>query len=59
VDGRNQRKELIRPGLAWHYKKYSSDQILADLEILARRKWIGFWLDAHAIPPWEYLRSKK
>jgi len=32
VDGKNLCEELVAAGLAWHYKKYSSDQNLADLE---------------------------
>ena len=31
VNGQNLCEELVGAGLAWHYKKYSSDQKLADL----------------------------
>ena len=59
VDGKNLCEELVRAGLAWHYKKYSSDQSLADLEILARQSRAGIWSDPHAMPPWEYRRRKR
>lgn len=34
-------RELIRRGLAWHYKGYSDDQRLADDEKVARSKKLG------------------
>jgi endonuclease YncB( thermonuclease family) len=53
VDGKNLCEELVINGLAWHYKRYSSDQKLADLENRARKGRVGLWSDPHAIPPWE------
>jgi endonuclease YncB( thermonuclease family) len=37
IDGKNLCEELVKNGLAWHYKKYSSDRELAELEIQARK----------------------
>lgn len=34
-------EELLRSGLAWHYKKYSSDQRLSDMEKEAMQKKVG------------------
>jgi micrococcal nuclease len=59
VDGKNLCEELVRVGLAWHYKKYSSDKSLSDMEFLARRNRVGLWSDPHAMPPWEYRRRKR
>jgi micrococcal nuclease len=59
VDGRNLCEELVRAGLAWHYKKYSSDRNLADLEIRARKGRVGLWSDPRAIAPWDYRRLKR
>jgi len=58
VDGKNLNEVLVKVGLAWHYKKYSSDQSLADLEIKARQGRVGLWSDPDPIPPWQYRRSK-
>jgi micrococcal nuclease len=52
-DGRDISAEMIRAGMAWHYKQYSADKTLAHLEILARQKHIGLWQDPHPIAPWE------
>lgn len=57
VDGKNLCEELVRNGLAWHYKKYSSDQSLSDLETQARKGRVGLWRDPHALAPWEYRRK--
>jgi endonuclease YncB( thermonuclease family) len=56
VNGKNLCEELVRNGLAWHYKKYSSDQSLADLKTQARKGRVGLWADPHAVPPWEFRR---
>ncbi|MFN8297265.1 MAG: thermonuclease family protein [Chitinophagales bacterium] len=52
-DGRECGEELIKAGLAWHFKKYSTEKKLADLEIEARDKKIGIWSDPRPIAPWE------
>lgn len=46
--------ELVRAGLAWHYKAYSRDTALAALEAEARAQKRGLWADANPIPPWDY-----
>ena len=48
--------ELIKAGLAWHYKRYSSDPVLAKAEEQARRQKLGLWSMPNPIPPWEYRR---
>jgi micrococcal nuclease len=59
VDGQNLCEELVGAGLAWHYKKYSSDQKLADLEARARKGRVGLWSDQGAVAPWEYRRRNR
>lgn len=50
----NLNKALIEAGLAWHYKKYSSDPIYGQLETISRLKKIGLWQDPNPIAPWEW-----
>lgn len=52
ADGRNVNKELVKNGLAWHFKKYSADTIYAALEITAREAAAGLWSDTDPIAPW-------
>ena len=56
--GQNVNKELVKAGLAWHFKKYSMDQEYAQLEIQARAAKIGLWKDSHPVPPWEWRHHK-
>lgn len=51
-DGRILNKEIIKNGLAWHYKKYSDSKEYAELENQAREAKIGLWIDPDPIAPW-------
>lgn len=44
--------EMIKAGLAWHYKKYNSDLDLANLEQEAKQLKKGLWMDVNPMPPW-------
>lgn len=56
--------EQINLGMAWHYKKYASDQpkedreTYAQAELAARTKTIGIWKDKNPTPPWEFRIQK-
>ncbi|TMI65788.1 MAG: nuclease [Bacteroidetes bacterium] len=52
--GQNLNKELIKAGLAWHFKKYSNDSSYAELENKARQSKIGLWADSSPTPPWDW-----
>jgi|WetSurMetagenome_2_1015567.scaffolds.fasta_scaffold00376_12 micrococcal nuclease len=52
-DGTELSHEMIKSGLAWHFKKYNSDSILSNLEVEARNLKIGLWIDKDPMPPWE------
>lgn len=51
-------KELLRQGMAWHYKKYNNDRELARMELQAKKKRIGLWAMDNPISPWEFRRNK-
>jgi endonuclease YncB( thermonuclease family) len=57
--GKCLNQELLKAGLAWHYKQYNKDRYLANLEQAARSKRLGLWQDKHPIPPWEFRRIKR
>jgi endonuclease YncB( thermonuclease family) len=56
--------QLIKIGLAWHYKKYQKEQTSSDrdfysqAEINARNNKIGLWIDANPIAPWDFRHNK-
>lgn len=56
-EGTNVNKELIKNGLAWHFKKYSTNNEYAQLEIEARKDKIGIWSDPHPIAPWNWRKK--
>jgi micrococcal nuclease len=57
IDGRWLNKMLLDSGFAWHYKRYSSSEILADAEQTARKKKIGLWADKSPVAPWDFRRQ--
>lgn len=52
-------KMIVASGLAWHYKKYSDSQELANAEALAHKAKIGLWVDPAPVAPWEYRNTTK
>jgi len=52
-------KELIRLGMAWHYKQYNADPELAKLEDEAKANKTGLWRQNTPQSPWDFRRNKK
>ena len=52
-------RELVKRGLAWHYKKYSDDENLAMDEIRAQQRKLGLWSDVRHVAPWEWRKLSK
>lgn len=65
VAGRDINLQQIEAGLAWHYKKYQSEQPPADrptysaAESSAATERRGLWRDPSPTPPWEFRKSKR
>lgn len=57
--GININKEIVSNGLAWHYKKYSSDTSYSRLETIARENKLGLWSDENPVAPWEWRKLSK
>lgn len=57
--GKCLNQELLKAGLAWHYKQYNKDRHLANLEQAARSKRLGLWQDKRPIPPWDFRRINR
>lgn len=53
-DSLNVNKEMVRLGMAWHFKKYSHDMSYDLLEREARAAKVGLWSDPNPIAPWDY-----
>lgn len=46
--------EMIENGFAWHYKQYSKDKKLAELEDKARENKLGLWAISNPTSPWDF-----
>lgn len=51
-------QEMIKQGMAWHFKKYSGDPLYAQLEINARQNKVGLWQEADVVAPWDWRGTK-
>jgi micrococcal nuclease len=49
--------EIIKAGMGWHYKRYSSSKELATFEDNARKNKIGLWVDSNPVAPWEFRKQ--
>jgi|LSQX01.3.fsa_nt_gb micrococcal nuclease len=56
VDGQDLSVELLRAGLAWHYKHFNQEPALASLQAEAQARKRGLWADPNPIPPWDWRR---
>ena len=53
-------EELVRAGLAWHYRVIPSpNRLLERLQYEAWEKKMGIWVESFPIPPWKFRREKK
>jgi len=50
-------KELLKNGLAWHYKYYSKDEELTNLESNAKQMHIGLWSEPNPINPYDWRKG--
>ena len=51
--------EMIKSGMAWVYRRYSTDQSLYPMEAKAKEQTRGLWADPEPVPPWEWRRRKR
>ena len=59
ADGIDIGAEMLKEGLAWHYKQYDNSLVYAQLEAEAKQKGRGLWCDERAVPPWEWRKMSK
>ena len=58
VDGKDVNLEMIRAGLAWHYKRFDSSPAYAAAETEARAVRRGLWSDPNPTPPEDYRHGR-
>lgn len=58
-EGKDVSAEMIRAGMAWHYKYHSDDEEYALLEREARNSRVGLWSDPHPLMPSELRKNQR
>ncbi|MDR1746804.1 MAG: thermonuclease family protein [Tannerella sp.] len=58
-DGKDVSAEMLKAGMAWHYKRYDSTPEYADYESKARKAKLGLWADKHPVSPWDFKKGSK
>ena len=58
-DGKDVSAEMIKAGMAWHFKKYDKSKEYAIMENEAKLKRVGLWVDKEPIAPWNFRKSRK
>lgn len=51
-------REMVRKGMAWHYKYFNKDSRLANSEVYARANRLGLWADPSPVPPWVFRQKQ-
>ena len=51
--------QMVKDGLAWHYKKYSKSAELSGAEAEAKAGKKGLWADPSPMPPWDFRKFEK
>jgi endonuclease YncB( thermonuclease family) len=65
IDGQDVGLEQVRRGMAWHFKRYASEQTpedrhaYAEAETEARAERRGLWRDVEPQPPWAFREHKR
>ena len=59
VDSIDVNKELLKRGLAWHYKHFNNDSIYSQLEQQAKDKKLNLWSDKKPIEPYHWRKGKR
>lgn len=58
-NGLDAGEEMLKSGMAWHFKNYDNAENYNKLEQEARNNRVGLWKDSNPTAPWEYRKSKR
>ena len=59
VDGKDANLEMLKAGMAWHYKKYDSTPAYAQAESEARAAKRGLWQEKNPIEPEQFRHASE
>ena len=55
----NVNLQMVKEGLAWHFKFYDKTPEYAEAEKAAREKKLGLWADPNPVEPYQFRKIKK
>jgi endonuclease YncB( thermonuclease family) len=58
-NGRDINLEMVKDGMAWHYKQYNKEAVFARAETDARAARLGLWAGKTPVAPWDFRRDTK
>jgi endonuclease YncB( thermonuclease family) len=64
IDGRDANLAMVTSGMAWHYKKYQTEQAPSDRLLYARAEEdaragrVGLWREPSPVAPWDWRRRE-
>jgi micrococcal nuclease len=51
--------EMLKKGLAWHFKRYYKSELFEKAEAAAKGSKVGLWSDSDPTPPWDYRKNNR
>jgi len=57
--GQDVGAEMLKAGMAWHFKRYDSSAEYENLETQARQQKLGLWRDINPVAPWDFRKSSR
>jgi len=57
ADGAYINLEMLRSGMAWHFRKYSNDKEFRRVSDSAQEHSVGLWSDPEAQAPWTWRKA--
>lgn len=58
-DGKDISAEMLKAGMAWHYKQFNHSANYAAFEKNAKKAHLGLWHDKKPLEPWAYRKNKR
>lgn len=52
-------QEMVKQGMGWHFKRYSTAVLYDELELQARQNKVGLWQEPNPTPPWNWRKNNK
>ena len=58
-DGKDVSAEMLKAGMAWHFKRYDKSEDYAMMESIAKENRVGLWRDNNPVAPWDFRKNKE